>query len=93
MSLNRYAKRVDSTQADIVAALKKAGIGVWVISQPVDILTLYAGKWLPLEIKSDTSSARTRKDQERQKQFLAITGVPVVKNAQEAITAITRSIR
>lgn len=89
MGINRYAKRVDSTQVEIVAALRKAGIQVWVISKPVDILTLHAGRWLPLEIKSDTSSARNRKDQDKQKAFLALTGVPIVKTPQEAITAIT----
>lgn len=72
-------------------ALRKVGIKVWVIGKPCDLLTLYAGRWLPLEVKSDTSSARTRRDQASQKEFLSSTGVSVVKTPQEAIAAITRS--
>lgn len=74
-------------------ALRAVGIQVWVIGKPCDLLTLYAGKWLPLEVKSDTSSARTRKDQDSQKKFLATTGVSIVKTPQEAIAAITSRSR
>jgi hypothetical protein len=92
VSFTRRHSRPDTAQEPIVEALKKVGIGVWVIGRPCDLLTLYAGRWLPLEVKSDTSSARNRKDQEKQKAFLAATGVPIVKTPQEAIAAITRSL-
>jgi hypothetical protein len=90
MSFTRRHSRPDIAQEPIVEALRKAGIMVWVIGKPCDLLTLYAGRWTPLEVKSDTSNARNRKDQEKQKQFLAITGVAIVKTPQEAITAITQ---
>lgn len=92
MSYVRRHSRPDESQEPIVEALRKVGIKVWVIGRPCDLLTLWAGRWQPLEVKSDTSSARTRKDQEKQKEFLAETGVPVVKTAHEAIEAITRRV-
>lgn len=88
MSFTHRHSRPDTAQEPIVQALRKVGIQVWVIGKPCDLLTLYAGCWLPLEVKSDTSSARNRKDQESQKAFLATTGVQIVKTAQEAIAAV-----
>lgn len=91
MSFKRYANRVDTAQKPIVDGLRDVpGIQVWVIREPCDLLTLFRNRWLPLEVKSDTSCARTRKDQGKQKEFLAATGVPVVKTVQEAIEAITK---
>lgn len=86
MTLNRYAKRVDATQARIVAALRQAGVQVWVISKPCDLLTLYRGKWLPIECKA---VKRTRRDQEQQTQFLRSTATPVCRTALEALAAVT----
>lgn len=89
MSFTRRHSRPDIAQEPIVEALRKAGVMVWVIGKPCDLLTLHAGRWTPLEVKSDTSSARNRKDQTKQKEFLAVTGVQVVKTPLEAIAAIT----
>ena len=52
MSYNRYAKRTDTVQADIVTDMRKAGIEVWIIGRPVDLLTLCRGHYLPVELKS-----------------------------------------
>ena len=87
MSFNRYARKVDSTQADIIDALRKAGVRVDIIGRPVDLLTFYRGRWLPVECEG-TAKKRTRKDQERQKAFIEQTGCPVVKTAEEALNAI-----
>jgi hypothetical protein len=38
MSINRYAARVDSNQAEIVEALRAAGASVWVLGLPLDLL-------------------------------------------------------
>lgn len=86
MSYARRMTRPDGTQAEIVDALRKAGVMVWVIGQPCDLLTLYRGNWLPLECKP---IKRVRKDQEKQDEFLAITGVKKVRTALEAIEAVT----
>lgn len=100
MSFYRRAKKVDSSQGPIVAALRSAGIAVWVIGTPVDLLTYYPPlkRWRPLEVKPapepgilvKTRAVRIRKDQERQAAFIATYAVPVVRTVQEAIEAITR---
>lgn len=91
MSFKRRHSRPDSAQEPIVDALREVpGMQVWVIGRPCDLLTLYRKRWLPLEVKSDTASARNRKDQDKQKEFLAATGCPVVKTALEAIEAVTK---
>ena len=85
MSINRYAARVDGPQAEIVAALRKMGVKVWVIKQPVDLLTRWAGLWLPLEIKRDKKAKFSSTKQEK---FCKDHDVPVVTNAAEAIEAV-----
>lgn len=51
MSLNRYDKRVDANQTQVISALKAAGFGVEVLSKPVDLLVDARGKWCLLEVK------------------------------------------
>jgi hypothetical protein len=87
MSFNRYDRKVDSTQGDIVKALRRAGVRVEIISRPVDLLTLYRGVWKPIEVEG-TAKKRTRRDQEKQKAFIAQTGTPVVKTVLEALQAV-----
>lgn len=89
MSLRRYAKRADSTQGAIVEALRKAGIKVWIISKPCDLLTYYPAykRWVPLECKPPK---RKRNDQPEQDDFLESYGVARVRSPQEAIVAVIR---
>lgn len=47
----RYAARVDSTQAEIVKALRAAGAYVWIIGLPVDLLIGFQGKTALVEVK------------------------------------------
>lgn len=90
MSLARHAKRADTAQAAIVQALRLAGVQVWVIGWPCDLLTLYQGRWQPLEVKTPTKTCRrrARNDQQAQAVFLATTGVPVVMTPREALDAV-----
>jgi hypothetical protein len=81
-----YARKIDLNQTEIVSVLRQAGVLVWVMGQPVDLLTLYRGRWLPLELKSRTK--RPRRDQEKQNAFLALTGCPVVTTVQGALEAV-----
>jgi hypothetical protein len=98
VSYLRYARKVDGSQAEIVDALRKAGVQVFIIGQPCDLLTLYRGKWLPLETKPapepgvrvKTLAIRIRKDQKRQDEFIASTGVKRVRTALEALEEVTR---
>jgi hypothetical protein len=81
VSLNRYAKRTDLNQNEIVLGLRKCGVRVDVIGKPVDLLTYYRGRFLPLEIK------RTKYKDKRQKaqaEFIQATGCPIVKTFEEA---------
>jgi hypothetical protein len=84
----RYARKVDNTQAEIVAALRKCGVLVEIIHEPVDLLTYYRGRFLPLECKN-FNFKRPRSDQARQNAFIDATGTPRVKSAAEAIYAVT----
>ncbi len=43
MSIYRRARKVDSSQKAIIDELRKAGVEVWVISIPVDLLYHYRG--------------------------------------------------
>lgn len=47
----RRAARVDSTQAEIVAAMRAMGASVWLIKLPTDLLVGYRGKTLVVECK------------------------------------------
>jgi hypothetical protein len=88
----RYAKKVDATQKEIVDALRAAGVFVVVIGQPVDLLCYHAGRFMPLECKPTDPHNRNRKDQERQKEFIRVTGTPVVRTPEEAIAAVTKGV-
>ena len=54
MTLNRYAKRRDDNEAEIVLALRKAGVRVFYLDQPVDLLIAHQGEFKFLEVKSDS---------------------------------------
>src|SRR5271156_3287847 len=83
----RYAAKVDENQSEIVDALRQAGISVWIIKQPVDLLFHHCGRFGLIEVKKP-SFKRARKDQERQSAFLATYAVPVVRTAEEALAAV-----
>jgi hypothetical protein len=86
MSFHRRMTRPDANQGEIVLALREAGIMVWVIGEPCDLLTFYRGRWKPIEIKS---SKRKRNDQEAQDAFLKATDTPKVTTAMEALLALS----
>lgn len=86
----RYANRKDTTQSRIVATLRAAGVRVWVLHEPCDLLTRFRGRWLPLECKTPTSTGKRRKrnDQAEQDAFIADNDVPVVLTPEEALRAV-----
>ena len=55
----RHAARVDSNQAAIVDALRKAGAYVWIIGLPVDLLVGYRNRTILVEIKSSSKGRLT----------------------------------
>jgi hypothetical protein len=86
MTYGKRRSRKDEAEDDIVKALEGAGCEVWVIEHPVDLLTLYRGRWQPLEVK--TGKYRPRKDQAEQTVVLQRTQIPVVTTPLEALKAI-----
>jgi hypothetical protein len=90
MSIKRWATRKDAAQKDIIAALEAVKCEVWVMEQPVDLLTFYRGRWLPLECKTPQKNgkARRRADQTEQTELIQRTAIPVVTTPLEALRAI-----
>lgn len=94
----RYARKVDSTQTDIVDGLRAAGIKVWIIEEPCDLLCRYWSNerrgfvWQPLECKplvgKRNPKARRRTDQPEQTRFLGENDVPVVASVHAALCAL-----
>jgi hypothetical protein len=84
MGLNRFAKRKDSSQEAIVKALRKAGVRVWILDTPADLLCRYMSLWSVLEVKANSKSALTP----AQKKFIAENDVPIVTNPEEALRAL-----
>jgi len=90
LSIKRWATRKDAVQKDIIQALEAAHCEVWVIEQPIDLLTLYRGRWLPLECKTPQKNGRARRraDQAEQAELIQRTAIPVVTTPMEALRAI-----
>ena len=88
----RQTTRVDASQQPIVDALRAAGVQTWVIGFPVDLLTLYRGRWLPLECKTLTPTGKVKRAakgrREAQELFIAVTGCPVVGTPEQALEAV-----
>lgn len=83
MSFRRRAGggRRDSAEQAIVEALEAYGVRVWKIGGTgnPDLLCLYRGVWVPLEVKSGPAGRLTRNQQDLV--------WPVVRNVDEAIYA------
>jgi hypothetical protein len=90
MTRPKYAPRRDISEPEIVSALLKAGYHVW-RELPVDLLV-----WRPdtgfrlLENKTPTKTGKRRKrvDQQKQDEFVRLTGTPVVMTPEEALRAL-----
>lgn len=52
MSLNRYAKKRDAAEPEVVATLKQCGFSVERIDRPVDLLVGFRRQMWPVEVKS-----------------------------------------
>ena len=48
----RYARRVDANQAEIVAALRKAGAKVKIVHQPYDLQVWIGDRTMYIEVKN-----------------------------------------
>jgi hypothetical protein len=96
----RHAAKCDTAKADIVAALRKNGIEVYDMKQPVDLLCrwycfkIQTYRWQPLEVKTaygkKAPKARIDKRQTGQTEFIAATRCPVVTTPAEALAVFGR---
>jgi hypothetical protein len=94
MSLNRFAKRRDTSEPAIIDALERAGFDVWQRDEPD--LMVRKSSWAPgvvqlLECKTGRGKKMTitkDKRQEAQQQFIEATGTPVVRTPLEALTVL-----
>lgn len=94
-----YARKHDGTQGDIVAGLRQAGLKVFIIEEPCDLLVRFWCKrhqnhcWQTIECKPLVGKlapkARRRTDQPDQNAFLAETETPVVTSAEEALLVLS----
>ena len=99
MPYARYARKQDGSQGDIVAGLRQAGVKVWIIGEPCDLLCRFWCKqhqffcWQTLECKPLVGKlapkARRRTDQPEQTTFLTETDTPVVTSAEEALLILS----
>ena len=90
MSLNRYARKIDANQPEIVQALRSVGARVWVLSKPFDLLVGHMGRFTVLEVKA---THRLRKDQQHQTDEIhdcQAGGLPVyrVESVEQALAAV-----
>lgn len=90
--MTRYARKVDTTQASIVQALRDAGWSVWIIEEPCDLLCWKAGSGFhTLECKTPRNKRgdpRIDKRQVTQNEFLELTGTPRVTSVEAALAAV-----
>ncbi len=66
---NRNAARRDENEPVIVQALEAAGVTVWQMDGPVDLLCMSAGVYFWLEVKTP---ARRKDLEEQQREFLQL---------------------
>lgn len=98
MSLNRYAKRTDTSQEKIVEALRAAGCQVYIIGKPCDLLVRYFSRsyghylWTTMECKSPygkkNPKARVDKRQTEQIKFLNDSGTQIVLTPDQALRIV-----
>ena len=91
MSINRYNAKTDKTQAAIIRGLEQAGVRVWIIKLPCDLLCLVQGRWQPLEVKTPEGKRGQvwqRRRMKTQNDFLQETRTPVVTCLEDALCAL-----
>lgn len=90
----KYAAKADTTQQPIIDAVRAAGWEVHLIRKPVDLLCIKGGEVRLLECKTATGkrnpTAKWRKDQQQQNEFILRTGTPRVTTPEEALQALRK---
>jgi hypothetical protein len=91
MTLNRYAKKKDLNQEQIVEALTKIGVDVWILDRPCDLLVGFRGKNFLLEVKDGKKPPSRRRLTADQQEFARTWRgqFSVVLSVQDAIAVVT----
>ena len=96
MSIWRRAARIDTTQREIVQALRKAGYVVEIIRKPVDLAVRHprwpVNRWMFAEAKTPKSAKdsapKKRTDQLVQDTFCELQGIPKWTSAEQALREV-----
>lgn len=96
MSIRRWAARVDTTQKEIVAALRSAGYHVELIRKPVDLAVRHprwpVNRWMFAEAKTPegtkTKRVYTRAKMKKQTDFCKDQSIPLWTSAEQALRAV-----
>lgn len=86
--IRRFARKVDTTQAAIIEAVRAAGWQVFLIGEPCDLLCFKHGVWKTIECKTPRNKRgdpRLDKRQQKQAEFLAATSTPRVTTPEAAL--------
>ena len=85
MSLNRWDKRTDSNERDIIRAMERLGAKIYRIAKPLDLLVCFHKRTLLMEVKTDKGKLTPA-----QEQFLASWPgeAVIVHTVDEAIRAL-----
>lgn len=70
MSLNRYAKRRDTNEDDLVVFAKGCGIELVKTDKPLDWLAGWRGQWVPTEIKRPDKEGHADEFTDAQRLFI-----------------------
>lgn len=91
MSLNRYAKRRDANEPEIVGALQKIGAQIWYMDIPADLLVSFRRRWYLVECKMPGHENELT---ETQKELLNKADAPVlvVNSGEDAIKQISKPL-
>lgn len=85
MSLNRYAKRRDDNEPQIIKDLRMVGAIVKQLDKP-DLIVRFAGRIYLIEVTNPDNKYRER--DEEQREFLETFLIPEVRTSDEALRII-----
>ena len=87
MSLNRYAKKRDAAEPEVVSTLLQCGFSVERVDKPVDLLVGFRGRMWPVEVKSGHTgyAKRLNKNQQEFADKWRGPAVVILRSAQDAM--------
>ncbi len=88
MTLNRYAKKRDANEPDVIKALQAIGCTVQQLDRPVDLAVLFRGIVKFIEVKNPEGR---NKEEESQIEFFKIWPGGFARTPEEAIELVTKS--